>query len=67
MTNPRSDAVQVLFTQRTSYLEFFYLDAFYPLWVVQRLSLVAFWVVAAYCSTLIFDSAAYDPEYLMRV
>lgn len=36
-----------------------------PLWIVQRLFLILFWVVAAYSATLAFNTQFYDPEYFL--
>ncbi len=41
-------------------------EGFYPVWIVQKIFLVAFWAVAVYSATLAFDTRWYDPNVFFR-
>lgn len=52
---------QVLVFQRAPYLGLWEMPAYYALWVVQRIMLLAFWLFAAYGVMSAFDIKFFDP------
>ncbi|EFJ43436.1 hypothetical protein VOLCADRAFT_106863 [Volvox carteri f. nagariensis] len=54
----------VLLYRRMSYLALWGAPGYTPLWVVQRVMLMLFWVAALYSSLGVFDVRYFDPELL---
>ncbi|GIL92765.1 hypothetical protein Vretimale_11737 [Volvox reticuliferus] len=54
----------VLLYRRMSYLALWDAPGYTPLWVIQRVVLMMFWVAALYSSLAVFDVRYFDPELL---
>ncbi len=57
---------QVLLYRRMSHLALWDAPGFTPLWAVQRVVLLLFWVAAVASSVAVFDVRYFDPEHLVE-
>lgn len=57
--------VQVLVLQHESHIGMWRFKGYYPLWAVQRVFLVIFWITACFSSLMAFDYRLYDPDFVL--
>lgn len=55
---------QILIYGWASHLGLWQAPGYYPLWIIQRITLLAFWISTVFAAMLVFQPHYYDPEWL---